>query len=1639
MEQINSVYYPIKINLDADIMKVAPDEGRFIKGTRIKLSKNADGAIGGDDRMITPVQSNEIYCEGFVLPTGDNQTIGSYEFRELNEVYWFVWNSEGRHSINMISGVTGSCTKVFEGACLNFSLDPQYAIPEHKVFIKVQYDEINGVRSVKEKFLIFTDALNNIRQVNVLASIGSDSFTTDFFDSVYPHNSCCDYITLAPIAPMYTPDWELIPRTPPTSDDTYDTTPNKLFNRAIQIAYQLVYADGRQSTISPYSKPIIVGGTDCSEQNPDALPRCANVTMWAGNAFVEKINIYFRECTTCITGNCNGNWFLYDTIDKFNCQEDKKWWEKVNQWEDFEYDAEFNTITYLFCANKECTPVDQAIFTHIENEVPFKSVALTPLGDRIGLYNNLRGSENLTCEERESFSVSVTPQEDTSCDIPKRKITVYMIIRNDSKNFNGDTPNECQFLFGDSGGGKNGPISGKFYWGGFGWRKHPVWPGKRVAIDNFYAEYKQYVPAEIEDGVEGGFVGYLAGTSYVAVSKQVKLYPDCTIEDYGIVYQDIANMFKSNGSFDSIVKDLKDGEYLFLQKFEFFDVDPGRYVFRVAGHRTGADLGYEKTSTYISGVESLPCSTGGTFSPAVQRRYELIINVCDYDYDSLQEGVAMKLLDLTLPSFTEQTIYLKNRFDYNLVSEVYLYEDDSYSVPFEGQSMTFQYGYFKDRVTGIEHDISDGYLVPNPYNIPLLVKASDVENNNTARPTDHNGFVFVREQFYRLRTIGNLLSGALYDFTAFFTEPKLGEITITYANECTTSQLGPFVVGVSQVSPNVSILSNKGYRGLKGTVSKSTDTYENPCCRTTIKGTLLDMEGNPLAGINVGYSGSQFVRTDGFGIFNVIAHNIPAFDREDYLIISNSGSSCRIVCDDDCLMCCPDMYQLVPLDCGSGSDIEDCPEVIIDKGTFYFKKVNFPDKGLKGRYGFGVVGWDCFGRVVTGGVNNIGYIDTPECWSKHPIISWVWNGYPLRDEIKYISFFRTRNLNGSILQWVADRFILIDSEGNETSNKGKAVAVAVDMTSLLEYNKQHNLNTLVNYQFVKGDMLKIIADCDKPIQYLVTGTTFGTLEPTALQQELQVTVNDTTATSTTNVASDNGGRIIIPYDSRLDQYLDSCNVKIEIVRPYECASALEPYCEVSKVYPVIDGEILDVTTDIIETWDTYKIFRNMPTELSCENNPSNDPYFSNNITDFWGENCNDCGRKFSENPYAQRRWIENEFALSKAFVNNGMYNGLGTFWFEDVKNFKNQNWGAGIAVNAQRGLLFFLCENDYFITNYNQNYLRANSDGTVQAVPADTIGEPNTKVGMNYGCSFEDTSTIVFFEGVIFWLDSKNQCLVKCDYQNAADISVQGQYKSYIVNKTQYIKQFNESIKGNADYLGTLIDVVGGVCPLHHEYHLTFRPRKGLSRAAAAYTNLDRDTIVENNETLALDFYTGMLLNFRGYTPEYYAKLRTSGNGIQFISFLGGAAWKHNGDTQGFNNFFGVQTTPVIEFCANITDAKVKIFQAIAEEIQPFALYVDRAYTEEPLSYSYTPQPYFKKKENIQYAELLRDMSSYFDPNKYQVSMLIDGKRLFGRAAVIRLTTTEDNATKFFKLARIWVLLSGSELSMKPQVASGKE
>lgn len=1647
MEQVNIPYFPIELNMDLDYSKLNPNQSPFLKNTRFLLNNNANNsnnsgngaAIGANLGKITNVLSNEL-AGSLTLPDGENKTIGAYEFQDLNEGYWFVWNSNGEHTVNRHDGNTGLLQTVYKGSCLNFDIDPSHSVPEHRCHIRIRFKADTfeqGLTTVSEKVvfekeLIFTDAKNNVRQINVLASIGSDYFTTPYYAPVYPHlEERCDLITLAPIAPIYAPQWTLIERTEAKDANGVGTghsidkeLPNKLFNHALQISYQFVYTDNRPSSVSMYSKPIIVGGTDCAEQVPETLPRCADVKLWVGNAHVEKINIFVREAP-------NGNWSLYDTIEKFNCDDSSSYWERDidMQWNDYGYNSSQNEITYTFCNNKQCTPVDQEIFTHIENEVPFASQALSQAGDALLLGNNLRDSDNLLCEVQDRFTAGIELQPNDPCAIEKRKIVVYMIIRNASFDQDGNG-NEPQFLFGDSSKGSNESINGKFYFGGMGMRNKQCDLTKKpkIAIDDFWQEYQQYVPEDV-----AGFVGYLAGTNFQSISSQVKFSAsDCSEEDFGIVYRDITKMNNKNGSFDDIIEALVSGEYIFLQKFIFEDIPAGKYVFRVAGHRTGTTVGYEQTSTYIRGYENLglycPGGSSDEFSfsaPALRNTFEWTINVCDSSYNSLDDnGALIRLLDNTLPDFETITQEACNNvIDYNLVRELYLYEDSGFSIPVEGQQLNYHVGTVKKFGSG-QHPWTDTILMGDPL-LPCGIFPFNYRQSiglrsgtTTAQLTDHNGFVFHREQFWRWR-IGYSLFCIIVDFTAFHGEPILGKYSVSYIDECAVAETDQFQIGKPQVSPPVNVIQNasgKGMKGLNGTIQKSLGIDDKPCDRTLIKGRLIDEKGKPLTGLTVGYEGSQFVRTDGFGGFKVYAHYPVSGTRCDNLIISNSGGSCQVVCV-GCVTCCSLMYQEVCL-----PTCVDCEDIIVDIGLLTFKKVNQPDKGLKGRYGFGLIGWDYYGRVVTGGVNLIQYFDVYECWSKHPILKWFYSSGVLPKEIKWLTFSITANLNGTILQWVADKFELLDSDGNVTTNKGNAQAVAVSMQSLLGYNSSHNFNTLATYQFVKGDILKIIDDCETPIQYLISGTTFGVIDKTALATTVTVSNSAGSATSKTNFATDNGSTIIIPYDNQIDDLLTKCAIKIEIVRPYQCENNLNPYGEQDVSIAVIDGVPSQIES-VIEAWDTYKIYRNIGKIKDCTQNPNDDPYFSNNVTDFWGKSVTSWGRVLTENPFAERKWKGKEIAESKLWINNGIINGLATFWKENVKNYEGSDDIA--SVRADGKLLFVITTLNWFTAPYAAPFLQVTEGGQILVPASARLGDEQLKVGMNFGCKLEHTNTIIYHEGLVYWFDSNNSNLIVCDYRSATDVALEG-VKGWLMSKNKYVIDYNRNVA-----IADIIEVQAGYDPMHNEYHLTFRRRD-----TGNFDNDNREVIITDSETIVFNSQMKKWVNFRGYTPEYFSKLRNAVSGSQFISFKNGQPYLHNNLTGTRDTFYGVTQTPVIEISVNANESKEKIMLAITQESLPNNFFVDRIVTSEKNSFSYIPQNYWVRKENTWYAPVLRDMGSYFDNNVMQISTLIEGKRMFGKYALIRFVMVNSKQDVYNELGKIWVLVTGSELSRKPQIES---
>src|SRR5690606_10325381 len=121
--------------------------------------------------------------------------------------------------------------------------------------------------------------------------------------------------------------------------------------------------------------------------DPEQLPKRAKLTLYAGSPLTEKINLYVKKC--------GGDWYLYDTIKRFESSGDNaesvigsRYWLRTNQWASYNYNTEFNTIEYEFDNSRVATIVSKEDFTRLQSDMPQLSVGMTDFEDKIGLVNN---------------------------------------------------------------------------------------------------------------------------------------------------------------------------------------------------------------------------------------------------------------------------------------------------------------------------------------------------------------------------------------------------------------------------------------------------------------------------------------------------------------------------------------------------------------------------------------------------------------------------------------------------------------------------------------------------------------------------------------------------------------------------------------------------------------------------------------------------------------------------------------------------------------------------------------------------------------------------------------------------------------------------------------------------------------------------------------------------------------------------------------------------------------------------------------------------------------------------------------------------------------------------------------------------
>ncbi|MFX1709066.1 carboxypeptidase-like regulatory domain-containing protein [Chitinophaga sp. CC14] len=1525
MSQQLSKIRPLYVNTDTDELLLKPEEARYLKNYRIAVNENDNISTGTGDGSAgegmnfgagTPLSSSVPAAPDLELPAGINRCINCFECQETGEIYWFNWNSNGDHGIYRLNGLTGRAEQVYRKALLNFSIDPKYTL-NNRVFLKVVYDSDDAAnRNVRAKYLLFTDGLNWHRYLDVGTAIATDSFNSDlypYFKMRGPHADETELINLCVSPPFFCPQLDLVPFNATTDRGKN----NNLANKSLQFAYQYIYQDGRSSVFSPYSANLYVGAGGCQELNAGS-PRCVRLTLDAGGPMVEQIRIFFR--------NCGNDWYIYETIDKYEkCTENIPFYERAVSLDGYNEDS--NTFTYLFCGDKECAIFSSEDAIRVQNDLPLKSFALTPVGDSLLAANNLYGYDNLDCNSLKNVTLQVVkPGDDVEgpppC-IPKKvKISAYITVR-------------------------GGPI---------------------VNIENNVAFVEPGLNGIQYDGAmeqnfknRTGFIGYMAGTPFATIGENYKMNADGTMEKMGILNWE-------DGNVRNAVKEIFKAGGFFVQRFDF-TLDAGIYIFRVASQNSLiSDVDYQRTSTYIYGQATV---------------------------------VQMSYIDLSFFGFADLVV---KDIDYQVkelvidarAGDVDTYKDMNKRVL--DFRIPFCFGETRSKaLVGYILDTADAGNRPIEM-MQYIVDEGFPETIRSGWFTDHNGFYFTSVQRGGAQNANVVFWGSIEcgyrDRNHYFLRTSWGK-----------RPRGQWLFR-QDIAWKTAL--GQGYK---------------ECNQVAVKGKVVDENGSGVAGVSVTITRGGSTITNAAGEFNLKVHQ-PNHRQDgghtDQIIFASLGG-CPVATAGDCTPLAPVPY-IPPSVCICPNETVYPVDIEIK-----IKYLNGSAAGLKGggRYGIAIVGRDESGRQ--GFANNVGYVDIPtflETGAFTPVtVSWkATDDFLLPSWVKWLSFYRTKNLNhATFLQWVGDKIEYINARGEKLENADEAVRARIYITSLFDWNKQNNFSTTVGYQFVRGDVLRIYDNGDGDL-FKVDGENAFMDFPI-----LGTNFNETfTGTDVPDQTTDPRS-FIVGYDKRLNTLKDHCSFWIEILRPHACEER-ELYFEICGSIPVINGK-LQVTGGVLSTWDTYYQYRQIHPE-GCAFKTFNHPFESPSISDFWGANCENLGRVTVTDAQAQQLWYGDDVIKSDDFVNEGRVNGLGTWREKNRKNFKGQDWGAIVAIHAERSIVCFVCQNDWFLTDYNMNYIRATPQGLVLANLENNLSDPHQKAGSTYGCEFEDNASIIFDDGIGIWADRKNNNIVMMDYRNATDLAAIDN-KSYFTEKFRHVTQYN-SLLPPERYLSDLIEITACKDPKNSEYVISFRPRRGHSDAVMDFINNERETKVPHQETFAYNLEQGKWTGWRAYTPEHYGVLRYSSTAKEMIAFVSGRPYFMNSGRSGlYNNFFGVQTDQVITGIFNFDPSKIKIFQSLAVESNAVDYFVDKIITNERNSFSYIPQAYWKRKEGVWYSELQRDMNSYPDPNKPVVSMLADGKRIFGTYALVRLVRNTNSREVYNELSNIWMRFSFSERSEK--------
>lgn len=612
---------------------------------------------------------------------------------------------------------------------------------------------------------------------------------------------------------------------------------------------------------------------------------------------------------------------------------------------------------------------------------------------------------------------------------------------------------------------------------------------------------------------------------------------------------------------------------------------------------------------------------------------------------------------------------------------------------------------------------------------------------------------------------------------------------------------------------------------------------------------------------------------------------------------------------------------------------------------------NFYDMGLKagGRYQFGfVLHGDC-GRFSF--VNSTQILQVPSTQEKNQLsfkgFQYDATGIVFPDWVTSVSIVRTPNTNGFELQWKVDSIQRVN--GN----------IILTIQSLNDYNTDHFEKTNTVYQWLDGDRVEFIKNGGG------TGTYFQPSIYGLLNYAIVNPFSDTTLSSLSPVGVNFFNQLVIKDDGRLNTLISGGI--IELQRPKKVTDNL-PYYEICANLSVENGRLLN-ETGIFNTFDTYLVWRLIQgVYIQMEHTSPND---------LWPVPVNDQGRV----------WVENRFEDEKRYGRNMTINSPTEFnRFGDLeKVFPAPEQGDITSIGLYDGKVgVAIGENDNFLFQISDDFLRIGSDGIVRAAPADSIiSDPEPKITGKFGCQYDHIGSVVFGDGFITWDDVNRHAFVKHDFSSAVDAGL-GKMQLYFRTRLQELERYNRTVTNDLDKLR--------ICTGYNKNDGTVLHTIKKLRDSGIYNEIK--PFQKTNDTVVFYPDANEWLGQVSFTPEAYSQYNLfDGNGCAFITYLNGVPYYHPINSTRFNEFFGIACDQVIGVSVNKFPEKVKRF--LAAEIQSEVMWFSPEVTTDKDGFISEVPPATVKKDgrkwNFPFLSNRNSKGGIYSNNPSQISDICQG------------------------------------------------